>query len=73
MDDIYWPGTRTPKSRNNAFTHGWLGKPHGFEPGPVQPTVVKLPERRAIGFAKNGGTIPSMNPRSSGISIKRQA
>ncbi len=73
MDSIFWPGTNTPKSLNNAFTLGWKGVPHGFVPGPARPTVLKLVDRRPGGFAANNGTIPNMNPRSSGISIKRQA
>jgi hypothetical protein len=55
-----WPDG-TPKSWGNAFTHGYLGEPHGYTPdAPVAPA--KLPQRKAKGngFAAHNGTLHGM-------------
>lgn len=55
MDETHWPDG-TKRSTNNGFTHGYLGRPHGFKPGPAAPSPEKA-KRRQGGFARDHGTI----------------
>lgn len=70
--DAYWPGTAIRKSRGNGFTHGYLGRPHGYVPG-TPANVTALPTRyKRGGFGSTNGTIPGMgNPKA--FTIKQRA
>ena len=61
-----------PPSTGNAFTHGFLGKPHGYvKDSPVAPTP-RAARHVKGGFGANNGTIHGgLSPRHNALTLKK--